>query len=329
MGRSNILAYYSSGDAIEGAEKRLSALKTQLSGLTSPSLSHSSTIVDAVAAANDVEPKSEYMILAESIQREEQALSELRSVNFKGSFHIIPGRTILKIPSSASVINKPSSSIGDVLSSITSGRVMSGGTSNGSNISGFPTRFVFQIINPARSFHSSISEISGGVGADNDTQVDFAGNTFDFLTLCADSAQRRREWLLRLRANSQVPISQLGKGKVGGGEGGTDNIAKPRAGSDVTPNTSQVDNSLQIIYLGTLPLQKQDIDSVVVSTQGKNESSSPLSTTEVEQGESIVSYDIATNAVPPLDLASSHRAAITKALRQRLETWDEKANRQE
>jgi hypothetical protein len=355
MGRSNILAYYSSGDAIEGAEKRLSALKTQLSGLTSPSLSHSSTIVDAVAAADAVEPKSEYMILAESIQREEQALSELRSVNFKGSFHIIPGRTILKIPSSASVINKPPSSIGDVLSSITSGRVMSGGTSNGSNISGFPTRFVFQIINPARSRHSSISEMSGGVGADIDSQVDFAGNTFDFLTLCADSAQRRREWLLRLRANSQVPISQLGKGK-GGGEGGLDNIAKPRADSDVTPNSSQVDNSLQIIYLGTLPLQKQDIDSVVVSTQGKNESYSSLSTTEVEQGESeknvdisiaprprasssspkilgaSISYDIATNAanaVPPLDLASSHRAAITKALRQRLETWDEKANRQE
>lgn len=353
MGRSNILAYYSSGDAIEGAEKRLSSLKTQLSGLTAPKMSDTSSISEAVAAADAVEPTSEYMTLAASIQREEQALSELRSVNFKGSFHIIPGRTTLKIPSSVSVLNNPSTSIGNVLSSLSSGGVMGNSTSgSGTNSSGFPTRFVFQIINPAKTRLSSISESSGNV----DSQSDFAGSSFDFLTLCADSAPRRREWLLRLRANSQVPLSQLG------GRGSSVVSQKQRAESDTTSSTSQVDNSLQIIYLGTLPQQRIESDSTGVQECEALESSSSSSSSSIVAGgkgdnvtekecdtstillsplvvgssrtrrasssspkTSSFSHDGQGQQIPALDLASSHRAAITKALRQRLETWDEKS----
>jgi hypothetical protein len=352
MGRSNILAYYSSGDAIEGAEKRLSSLKTQLSGLTAPKLNPPSSISEAVIAADAVEPKSEYMILAESIQREEQALSELRSVNFKGSFHIIPGRTILKIPSSVSTLNKPSTSIGNVLSSLSNGVAMGGSTGSGSgtNTSGFPTRFVFQIINPAKSRHSSMSESSG---SNVESQTDFAGNTFDFLTLCADSAPRRREWLLRLRANSQVPLSQLGS------RGGSMNSApKLRDEGDSTSSSSQIDNSLQIIYLGTLPQQGTGSDSTdLPGNDALEESSSSLTLSRGTGGDSTekisdihgvslspplitatsrarrasssspktLSFSHDGQAIPTQDLASSHRAAITKALRQRLETWDEKS----
>jgi hypothetical protein len=133
---------------------------------------------------------------------------------------------------------------------------------------------------------------------------------------------------------------------------------KLRDEGDSTSSSSQIDNSLQIIYLGTLPQQGTGSDSTdLPGNDALEESSSSLTLSRGTVGDSTekrsdihgdslspplitatsrarrtsssspktLSFSHDGQAIPTQDLASSHRAAITKALRQRLETWDEKS----
>jgi len=127
----------------------------------------------------------------------------------------------------------------------------------GGATSSFPTRFVFQLVNPAVSRRGPQLRTPAPPSADPKDRLasvnaaEFAGAGLDFLTLCADSAPRRREWILRLRANSS--LGGGGTGVLGAAASSTSStgVGLGRAGG-VEDASVEVDRALQVLYLGGL-----------------------------------------------------------------------------
>jgi hypothetical protein len=277
MGRTSVLAYYSNGDAIESGERRLAALRVQLSGAAPAAALEGSSEANLSSVATQ---------LAADMLREEAALADLRAANLKGSFYIVPGRTMLKIPSAAATLGRsgaaePGAGAGagsadgkksvraaqstGILAGlgISLGRKLSAGDGSslpsaaGGATSSFPTRFVFQLVNPAVSRRGPQLRTPAPPSADPKDRLasvnaaEFAGAGLDFLTLCADSAPRRREWILRLRANSS--LGGGGTGVLGAAASSTSStgVGLGRAGG-VEDASVEVDRALQVLYLGGL-----------------------------------------------------------------------------
>ena len=103
-----------------------------------------------------------------ALQRAQAALTVLLAAEYRDRFELYPGKTYLCIPTtSASAKGFSGGGGGSMLPPAPEGDFTNDGSS-------FPTRFPFQIVSKAPRE--------------------------DVLTLCADSAASRREWILRIRA---------------------------------------------------------------------------------------------------------------------------------
>jgi hypothetical protein len=342
MGRTSVLAYYSNGDAIETGERRLAALRVQLSGAAPAAALEGSSNADLSSAATQ---------LAADMLREEAALADLRAANLKGSFYIVPGRTLLKIPSAAAALRgagagaNAGANAGSERSakiparaaqstSLLSGFGISLSRKQGSGsmlpsaasgaTSSFPTRFVFQLVNPAVSRRGpqprapappaySTADTKDRLASVN--AAEFAGTGLDFLTLCADSAPRRREWILRLRANSSLG---------GGGTGVLDAAASSSFAAGVVGGAGEaeeasveVDRALQVLYLGGLgidpqaePVQAAPPSSTVATAPESADSSAAVGGDARSRSNSSSAED------PRSSSLGAYRAVITRAVRE-------------
>ena len=327
MGRTSVLAYYSNGDAIETGERRLAALRVQLSGAAPAAALEGSSNADLSSAATQ------------------------RAANLKGSFYIVPGRTMLKIPSAAAALRgagaganagtNAGSERGAKIparaaqsTSLLSGFGISLSRKQGSGstlpsaasgaTSSFPTRSVFQLVNPAVSRRgpqprapappaNSSADTKDRLASVN--AAEFAGAGLDFLTLCADSAPRRREWILRLRANSSLG---------GGGTGVLDAAASSSCAAggaggagEAEEASVEVDRALQVLYLGGLGIDPQ-AEPVQAALPSPTVATAPESAdSSAAVGGDARSRSNSSSAEDPRSSSlGAYRAVITRAVRE-------------
>lgn len=281
-----------SAAAIAGA----AAPSTAAAAGASPAASTAAAPPAAPAAA----PVDKRAQLQEELYREQAALDELRRISYRGSFYLVPGRTLIRIPASAAAVAAgiESAAAGTMAAggaAASSSVAVSGGdaassssqakgktkSSGGTELS-FPTRYVFQLVNPAVSRQQQHQQQSGGAGsrvasgaagqspygavaasADSQQEVgaasSLAGRHQDILTLCASSSAERREWILRMRACLRTGVGggygvhtnghqQQQQLEVNGGadSGGASGAQAGDSGGD----GGGVDRSLHVLYLG-------------------------------------------------------------------------------
>jgi hypothetical protein len=208
--RGNVLAYYRNGDRLLKLMQEVAKLRSRLlaarrdgSALPLTDAGHYGTaatagslraMLPAAAAAAAVAAGPETATIAAVLRACEKELDKVRSTSYRRSFHIIPGRTEVVIPSTAAAT--------------------------------FPTPYVLQLVNPAvadlPALSSSRSPASGagpgGPGVDTAERAATAaaiatasaamaamertigGAERDVLTLCADTSQERREWVVYFKA---------------------------------------------------------------------------------------------------------------------------------
>jgi DENN (AEX-3) domain len=158
---SNILAYYSNAVKIEELKNKVMYLK-----VVAASSGRNLLVADEKSMSDgngSTDPKAE-------LKAAELSLEKLMASSYKRSFYLVSGRTEVVIPSSTMAL--------------------------------FPTAYVFQLVNPSiREMRQRIlSKQSSDSFDTTSSNAQLAGNDRDVLTLCADSAAERRDWILFLKA---------------------------------------------------------------------------------------------------------------------------------
>lgn len=166
-----VLAYYAHPDALEARGKIVTALKTQLSAVEPTRREDSGS-----SGASE-----EYRALAVELESAMSQLRAIRAAAYRRSFYLVPGRTEVVIPST------------------------SAGT--------FPTPYLLQLVNPslrelrARGVILQDDKLSLSLSGPRPrpakaqlTPQELAGAGRDVLTLCADTSEERRAWILYLKA---------------------------------------------------------------------------------------------------------------------------------
>jgi hypothetical protein len=242
-----VLAYYKNGatlsalgDAVVRLRKSLACLQVETVGEEEEAMLHTAT-----AAARTV--------LTLDLARAVEALALARTDSFRGAFYIVPGRTTVRIPTIGAAREEEGDGTWErpSLNSLRAllaarGRPGDASPSGMPRASSFPTRFVFQLYNPALPGFSSNAGMGTagegiGVGSEGDsaqllrmrgdpnggkqTERSFAGPQEHLMTLCAPSAAARREWIVRIRAFMRSGVGGIAghafarAGSGGGGEG--------------------------------------------------------------------------------------------------------------
>jgi hypothetical protein len=177
-----VLAYYAQADALESLANVVAALQMQLAGARQGGGRDGGSGSDSTSAA--------YQRLAAELEKAQQRLKALRASAYRRSFYMVPGRTEVVIPSTFAAA--------------------------------FPSPYLFQLVNPslrelqARGVYVSDAPTAGeepmrgGAGGSSGdsgwrekpqlTPQELAGAGRDVLTLCADTSEERRTWIMYLKS---------------------------------------------------------------------------------------------------------------------------------
>jgi hypothetical protein len=252
-----VLSYYANADALEATGKVEAALRRQLAAAAAAA-------VAAVSGGGDGAPQQQQQQQQLQLVRELEAasarLAALRAAGYRRSFFLVPGRTEVVIPATAPAAATASGGGGGGSSSAGGVAAAAARARGGAPllVGTFPTPYVLQLVNPSLRELAARGIVmppppppppprgapggSGSGGAPRGrlpplppppaaqphqlTPQELAGPGRDVLTLCADSSEERRGWILFLKARLRHPdyVARLrgmyDDGDEGGGGGG-------------------------------------------------------------------------------------------------------------
>lgn len=179
-----VLAYYAQADALESLANVVAALQMQLAG------ARQGGDKEGAGGSGGDSTRSAYQRLAAELEKAQQRLKALRASAYRRSFYMVPGRTEVVIPSTFAAA--------------------------------FPSPYLFQLVNPSlRELQARGVNVSDATSAAEDpwrvdaggagggsgwkdkpqlTPQELAGAGRDVLTLCADTSEERRTWIMYLKS---------------------------------------------------------------------------------------------------------------------------------
>ena len=187
LGLNGVFAYYGKPDEVKAAERCVAVARARL-----PAAASAMAAATAAHAVRNTSKDSARTTAAGSggggpvdngapaahadarlaLERAQAALSSLLAAEYRDRFELVPGKTLLRIPPTNTGDDTMAGSGGGGGSMLPPlGSSASDFVNNGAS---FPTRFPFQLVSRAPRE--------------------------EVLTLCAESAASRREWILRIRA---------------------------------------------------------------------------------------------------------------------------------